>query len=221
MRDAVALLDQMFPDDESVSRLLGDSALLKRIPAGEVVFRPGDACEYYLVVVSGTVCVKVLSSGGREMTLYRVNDNQSCVITTSCLIGHDVYPAEGVTESETEVLVIPRARFDEVLDESAAFRRFVFSGQGQRLSSLIQRFEEFAFGRLDARLARFLDERSEGGARPVLVTHQEIASELGTAREVVTRQLKSLEAGGCIATGRGRIEILDAAALAEAANRDE
>jgi len=221
MDAAATVIDQMFPGDEPVRQLLGAASLVRRVPAGQVVFRPGDPCEHYLIVLNGSVRVMVLSAGGREMTLYRVTDCQSCVITTSCLIGHDVYPAEGVTETETQVLVIPRARFDEALDQSAEFRRFVFSGQGQRLSSLIQRFEEIAFGRLDARLARFLEVRSEHGSHPVLATHQEIASELGTAREVVTRQLKSFETSGWIRTARGRIEVVDAAALAEAALRSE
>lgn len=216
-----ALIDRLFPGDEPVRELLGSSSLVRHVPAGATVFRPGDACEYYLIVVSGSVRVKVLSAGGREMTLYRVTDSQSCVITTSCLIGHDAYPAEGITETDTQVLVIPRQRFDEALNRSAGFRRFVFSGQGQRLSSLIQRVEEIAFGRLDARLARFLVTHSGQGARPVQVTHQEIASELGTAREVVTRQLKALESSGWIRTGRGKIEVIDAGALAEAAARDE
>ncbi len=179
-----------------------------RLPAGQTVFHRGDVCRNYLVVVDGSVRVQTLSPGGREVVLYRVGAGQSCVITTSCLISHESYPAEGITETETRALVIPQDIFNEALGSSEALRRFVFTSQGQRLSSLIQRVEDVAFGRIDARLAKHLVDRCENRPGPVTSTHRQLASELGTAREVISRQLKVFEKQGWIAVHRGSVEIL-------------
>jgi CRP/FNR family transcriptional regulator len=167
------------------------------------------------VVIDGSVRVQALSPGGREVTLYRVGSGQSCVITTSCLIGQEDYPAEGVTETETTALILSQGVFKELLSKSEAFRRFVFANQGRRLSDLIHRVEDVAFGRVDARLARLLVGRSESGGGRISATHQQLASELGTAREVVSRQLKLFEKKGWIAVRRGAVEIHNPAALAE------
>jgi len=208
------LLNQLFPGDDPVLQQLRAQVQEVRLPAGQTVFRRGDPCRNYLLVVRGLVRVQVLAANGREVTLYRVTDGESCVITTSCLISRETYPAEGVTETETTALVVPMALFDEALESSASFRRFVFANQGRRLGDLIQRIEDVVFGRIDVRLARLLRERSEGGARTVSLTHQQLAAELGTAREVVSRQLKQLEKKGLIATRRGSIEVLQPEGLA-------
>ncbi len=215
-----AILEQWFPRDDVVLQQLGRQVQRVTLPASHVVFRRGDACRNYIVVVRGSVRVQTLSAGGREVVLYRVTDGQTCVITTSCLISEESYPAEGVTDVETEALVIPQAVFNEALGYSESFRRFVFANQGQRLGDLIQRVEDVAFGRVDARLARHLVDRC--GRRPgtVSATHQQLASELGTAREVVSRQLKVFEKDGLIAVRRGLVEILDPDALARVAGED-
>jgi CRP/FNR family transcriptional regulator len=158
--------------------------------------------------------VQALSTGGREVVLYRVTDGQSCVITTACLISGEAYPAQGVAETATAGLLLPQADFNAVLDKSAAFRRFVFANQGQRLSDLIQRIEDVAFGRVDARLARHLVDRSQRHGGTLVATHQQLARELGTAREVVSRQLKGFEKQGWIRVLRGSVEVLQPQSLA-------
>ena len=212
MPSAEQLLSELFPEDAPCGALRTQIQAVT-LPAGQSVFRRGEPCRNYLVVLSGSVRVQALSSGGREVTLYRVRDGESCVITTSCLISHEAYPAEGMTETETHALVIPRALFDQAMDCSAAFRRFVFANQGQRLADLIRRLEDVAFGRVEARLARLLVDRSRADGDQVILTHQQIAAELGTAREVVSRQLKRLEQAGWVRVGRGAIEVCDRQAL--------
>ena len=145
--------------------------------------------------------------------LYRVGNGQSCVITTSCLISHEAYPAEGITETATDALVISQALFNETLGRSETFRKFVFASQGRRLSDLIQRVEDVAFGRIDARLAKHLVDRCKNQPGLVSATHQQLASELGTAREVVSRQLKVFEKQEWIAVHRGSVEVLQPRAL--------
>lgn len=217
MNTAVALPDQLlqdwFPADiESLAGLRGQVKTVVIAP-DQCVFHQGDACEQYLVVLQGCVRVQALSVSGREIVLYRVKDGESCVITTSCLLGREEYPAEGITETETRALAIPRPVFDRALEQSATFRRFVFQNQGARLSDLIRRVEDVAFGRLDAKLARFLMDWSQRHDGEILLTHQQLATELGTAREVISRQLKQFERRGWLVAGRGKLLIRDLDAL--------
>lgn len=207
------LLDQWFPQSDPVLQQLRMQVQMVSLDAGETVFRCGDPCRNYLIVLEGSVRVQVLSAGGREVVLYRVLGGQSCVITTSCLISHESYPAEGVTDVSTLAMVIPQGLFNEALGVSEPFRRFVFANQGMRLSDLIQRIEDVAFGRVDSRLARLLVDRSNGQTARVQATHQQLASELGTAREVISRQIKAFEKNGWVAARRGAVEVLDRDAL--------
>ena len=206
-------MDQWFPGDNTEMRQLRSGVQIVELPAGQMVFHRGDPCRNYLVVVAGSVRVQALSAGGREVLLYRVTDAQSCVITTSCLISHESYPAEGITETATTALVIPQAVFNNALAGSETFRRFVFGNQGQRLADLIQRVEDVAFGRVDVRLARVLVDRCGNAADSIAATHLQLASELGTAREVVSRQLKVFERNGWIKVHRGSVDVLQPQAL--------
>lgn len=194
----------------ALARLL-QAAQTVRLPQGAVVFRPGDACSAYLLVVEGSVRVQMVTEGGHEIVLYRVEDGESCVLTTSCLIGATDYAAEAVVEQPTEALALPRPAFEALLAESAAFRRAVFASFGDRLREMLLLVAEVAFRRLDARLAEWLlAVRSQGQVR---ATHQAIAIELGTAREVVSRLLKELERAGLVRLGRGGLEVLDESGL--------
>jgi CRP/FNR family transcriptional regulator len=201
------LIDSWFSAGEELSGQLRSQLQLVRLPAGQDVFRLGDACRTYLVVIEGTVRVQALSSSGREVVLYRVTDGQSCVLTTACLISGERYPAEAITETETVALSMPHPAFSRALAHSVDFQRFVFASQGKRLSELIQRIEDVTFGRVDARLARLLLDRGGFQGGFVAATHQQLASELGTAREVVSRRLKLFEKQGWIRVSRGGIEL--------------
>ena len=189
-----------------------------RVPAGVTIFRPGDACQSYLMVVEGAVRVQKVSEHGREIVLYRVEAGQTCVLTTSCLLAGGRYPAEGVTETEVTAVALPLAPVHELLAGSDTFRRFVFASFGERLTGLMVLVEAIAFGRLDGRLARRLLALGEGADR-VSITHQQLAAELGSAREVVSRVLKDFERSGWLTLERGQIVIRDAAALARIADQ--
>jgi CRP/FNR family transcriptional regulator len=201
-----------------------DAAPTVRLSPGEPVFAGGRACDHYLLVLDGDVRVQLIAENGREVTLYRVRRGDSCVLTTACLLGGDDYPADAVTESAVTAIALPRGAFDRALDVSPAFRRFVFRGLGARLSSMMRRMDEVTFGEIDTRLARALvDLAGERGAeQATALTHQMLAVELGTAREVVSlgtarevvsRHLKRFESRGWVALGRGHIRILDPTAL--------
>ena len=193
-------------------RLLTRSARLITLPPGTKVFEAGMPCGNYLMVASGRVRVQQVSESGREIVLYRISGGESCVLTTACLLAHEDYAAEAIAETEISALVVPRACFDQLLADSLRFRDFVFTAYASRLTDLLLLVEEVAFGQVDARLAeRLLDLRAPAGVVPL--THQDLAAELGTAREVVSRQLKEFERRGYIRRERGRIDILDAEGL--------
>lgn len=193
--------------DDPSWRAIRSAAAVVKVPAGVTVFHSGDVCENYLLVLRGSVRVQKLAENGREITLYRVENGGSCVLTTSCLMARERYPAEGITETEVLAAMISLPLFEKGLNESEGFRRFVFTAYAQRISHLILLVEEVAFGRIDGRLAQSLLElRNPEGA--VEATHQALAAELGTAREVISRQLKEFERQGWIALQRGRIEVL-------------
>ena len=186
-------------------------AQLVDLPAGQAVFGTGDACHNYLLVIDGSVRVQMTSESGREIVLYRVDSGESCVLTTSCLLAHETYAAEGVTETPVRAVAIPARLFLDLLGRSAALRNFVFTTYGSRIADLMMLVEEVAFGRLDLRLARFLLKHGVGDELDA--THQALAVELGTAREVVSRQLKEFERQGWVKLSRGRIHVLDPVAL--------
>ncbi|GGB90748.1 hypothetical protein GCM10011352_15970 [Marinobacterium zhoushanense] len=156
--------------------------------------------------------VQKLSDSGREILLYRVEAGQSCILTTACLLGNRQYQAEAFTESPVKAVVIPSAAFQRAMEDSSALREFVFSGYGQRLTELLMLIEAIAFGRLDCRLAAYLLNQHPGHLK---ITHQQIARELGTAREVVSRTLKEFERKGWLQLSRASIEILEPEKLSQ------
>ena len=188
-------------------RLLTERAGVVSLPAGATIFAPGVAAESFLLVLDGSLRVQQVSpTSGREIVLYRVTGGETCIMTTACLLSDERYAAEGIAETEVTAVGIPKAAFEEAVAHSSGFRRLVFADYAQRISDLMHVVEEVAFERLDKRLAqRLLDLAGADGA--VLATHQDLAAELGTAREVVGRQLKELERRGWVGLARGRIEL--------------
>lgn len=190
-----------------------------RVPPATPIFHEGAPCERYLLVVAGSVRVFVTSAGGREVTLYRVEGGQSCVLTTSCLLGSSAYPAAAVAETEVCALAFDAYMFRRTMDASTTFRSFVFAALGERLASVIRRLEELNFGAMDRRIAAALlaGASAQGTVR---LTHQQIAEELGTAREVVSRHLGRFAARGWVALRRGTIVIQAPEMLATLTRKD-
>ena len=178
------------------------------VPAGTTLFDDHQACEGFPFVVRGSVRVIKASPNGRELPLYRVSPGETCVISSSCLLGHEDYNARGITETETEMVMLPKPVFDALLAEPA-FRTFVFHLFSDRIADLMQLIEEVAFHKLDQRLAALL----LGKGRLVHTTHQQLADELGSVREIISRLLKGFAAQSLVRLSREQIEILDPAGL--------
>jgi CRP/FNR family transcriptional regulator len=220
-RDWPAIFPELLPPgqpalDTDIAALL-EGATEVKVPARTTVFHQGDPCSNYLLIIEGNVKVITRAENGREIVLYRLGPGDSCVLTTSCLFANNRYPAEGVTESGVVALTIPAGRFHQAVQQSGAFRHFVFASFSGHLGSLIALVEEVAFGRVDMRLARHLLDHTDGGDS-LQATHQELATELGTAREVISRQLKDFEQRRLVRLQRGSITLLDKPRLAELAS---
>lgn len=183
------------------------------IAPGTVVFDERQPCRGFPFVLEGSIRVAKISGNGRELPLYRVLAGESCIITSSCLLGHADYNARGTSEGQTTLALLPRPLFDEMLGEPA-FRDFVFALFSERMAELMQLVEEVAFRKLDQRLAALL----LGKGRLVHATHQQLADELGSVREMVSRLLKGFAEQGLVRLGREQVEVLDAAGLRKLAS---
>lgn len=197
--------------DEIVCDLL-DTANVITLSENTTVFQQGDACKNYLIVLDGKVKVFTRAENGREILLYRLYQGDSCILTTSCLFGNKNYPAEGQTETVVKALAVPVTQFNKAIQQSSAFRELVFSAFSAHLTELITLVEEVAFGKLDIRLAKLLLKQCDNELT-LTSTHQNIATELGSAREVISRLLKDLESKNIIKINRGKIRIIDIAGL--------
>ncbi|WP_428355500.1 Crp/Fnr family transcriptional regulator [Methyloprofundus sp.] len=192
------------------------SAKLVELPAGQQVFYPGAVCEQYLLVLEGSVKAQIISEGGREMLLYRVCSGDSCVLTTSCLLSGDNYPAEGVAEGNVLAFAISSHAFYRCIEQSAFFREFVFKKFSARLTDVIGLLEDVTFSAIDTRLSKALLAESTD---VITLTHQELAAKLGSAREVISRHLKRFEAYGWVSLNRGTVTLLNTEALSKVADK--
>ena len=210
-----------FPDlariaDSYWGRALAGAELAK-VPTGEHLFRDGDACGHYVLVVDGCIRVSRISDTGREIVVFRIMAGQSCPLTTAMLFTHQAYPANAIAEVDSRVALIPANKFQQAFDNSHGFRQFACVQYGSRFFELVILLERVAFGNVNTRLAQWLLTHSGDMTTPIDVSHSELAREVGTVREVVSRRLKSFERHGWIRLGRRQIEVTDQYGLARLA----
>lgn len=175
------------------------------IPAGAQIYQEGDACSAIAFVLSGEIRVYKIGQTGREITLYEIGPGETCILNASCILSGQTYPAFAVSLSEVQVVMVPSDVFRRLVSEDEIVRTFVFALLSRRLSGVMELVEEVAFRRMDERLNEYLIERSENGR--LESTHQRIANDLGTSREVVSRLLKDLERSGRIGLSRNIITL--------------
>ena len=198
--------------DERLGALLRPAAL--ELSAGTQVFAEHQPCQGFPLLLAGSIKVVKQSASGRELMLYRVAPGGSCIITSSCLLGRSDYNARGIAETPLRLLLVPAPAFAELMLDHAPFRDFVFHLFAERIAELMQLVEEVAFTRLDQRLARLIVAQD----RAVLnVTHQQLADELGSVREIVSRLLKGFAEQGLVALGREQLTVIDRAGLLKVA----
>ena len=190
-----------------IAQLRAEAKVVSLSPATRI-YSPGLLPENFLLVLAGSVRVQQVSETGREIVLYRVGAGESCALTTAALLGRQSYLAEAITEDDVRAVAIPRRTFDDLIGRSAGFRNFVFADFGARVTALFRIIDEVAFARLDIRLAHRLLELSHGAAT-LAATQQQLASELGTTREVVSRILLEFQRHGWLTLARGSLTIVD------------
>jgi len=181
-------------------------------PAGTRIFEPGMQADHLLLLLDGVVRVQQTSDTGREMLLYRIQAGESCVLTTACMLGYEAYSAEGIAETDITAVAIPRGTFDDLVARSPEFREFVFRAYSRRITDLFTLIDQIVFQRMDVRLASRLLELG-GSDGMIKATHQVMAAELGTAREVVSRTLADFQRRGWVEQGRGEIRVVNPGAL--------
>jgi len=184
-------------------------APIVRVPAGARLFDAGHPCPGFPIVDEGSVRVCLAAPDGRRLELYRVEPGEVCVVSATCLFAHRVATASGEARTETALRLISPADFEAVCERDPVLRRYVMGLMAERLADLMALVEAVAFQRLDQRLAALLCARAPG----LRATHQQLADELGTVREIVSRLLRRFERDGWVTLGRERIDIVDAAAL--------
>lgn len=197
--------------EEEREALVGGSRVFKA-PAGRILFGHGEAPDSMLFVLRGVVRVRQYSAAGREIVLYRVEAGETCILTAACLMAYQDYGAEGVAETNVEVAAVPRDLVDGLIARSKSFRDLVLTAYSRRIADLIHVIDDVAFGRIDVRLAQRLTMLARDGLE-VRATHQELSTELGTAREVVSRQMQEFQRRGWVTQSRGQIVLLDPEAL--------
>lgn len=191
--------------DAQLATLLANAPLID-LPAGSQVFAEHQPCQGFPLLIEGSIKVVKLASSGRELMLYRVEPGGSCIISSACLLGRSDYNARGIAETPLRLLILPTASFNRLLAEHASFRGFVFHLFAERIGELMQLVEEVAFTRLDQRLAK----RILASPQSVLnITHQQLALDLGSVREIISRLLKGFAAQGLVSLGREQVTILD------------
>ncbi|MDP4002683.1 Crp/Fnr family transcriptional regulator [Methylobacterium sp. NEAU K] len=183
------------------------------LEAGAIAYELQDACANYLMCIDGRTRVFRMSEGGREMLIYKVGAGGTCVLTTQCLLSGGGFPAQSIAEARTELAALPSDTFRQLMRESDAFRDFVLDDYTKLLSGMFDLVEEVAFAPLEQRLARrLLVEADAEGI--VWKTHQQLASDVGSVREVISRLLGEWADGGLVEVRRGQVQVIDRAALA-------
>ncbi|RPI87311.1 MAG: Crp/Fnr family transcriptional regulator [Chloroflexi bacterium] len=194
--------------DTPLAREFQSMAYFASIPAGKDVFVEGEQAESIALLVSGVVRVYKIGETGREITLYRFGHGESCILTANAILSRKSFPAIATVEKDAEAVMIPADVFRDWVKRHDLWREFVFDLLSDRLSSVLTVVDEVVFQRMDRRVAALLLNKSQT-QHPVRITHQEIAAELGSSREVISRILEDLSQRGLIESGRGTIEILD------------
>lgn len=198
-------------DGESISQIERGSQLVS-LPSGATVFEPGQPCGHYILVRQGSVRVSLTDPDGHTILLYRLRRGDSCILTTAAILSGEPYAASALTETEVQAVLIESKTFHQLLAASDEFRRSIFSSHGKRIVELMEVVGNVAFESIDHRLAKKLIEMADGKTS-LLVTHETLSFELGTAREVVSRRLKEFERCGWLALHKGKIEILHMSAI--------
>lgn len=201
---------------EEFMRDLKEHSVKLAFNKGQQILHAEDQCSYLPIVLSGNLRVYRTHTSGREVTLYHIGRGESCFLSMNCIMLHQRFPAWARAEEYTEALMVEAKAMQRWREKFPFWQKYIFDAAASRLISVISVLSDIAFARMDERVAQYLAQRlKETGQNELHLTHQDIANELGTAREVVTRVLRSLEDESAIAIGRGSITVINPTLLAK------
>lgn len=183
------------------------------LPAGVSICDEGQQCAHLAMVMTGVGRVFKLSPSGREVTLYRIYGGESCVLTASCIMSQNNFPAMAATESAVSAILVSPQNVRDWFCKDSEWQKFIFGLLSYRLSDIISVVEEVAFKRIDVRIAEQLSRNLIHGGRVIVKTHAELAADVGSSREVISRILKDFADRGLVHLTRGSIEVIDQAAI--------
>jgi len=199
--------------DSQMVREFQQATYFARIPSGSDVFVDGDRTDAIALLISGVVRVYKIGETGREITLYRFGLGESCILTANAILNQQSFPAIATVEQNAEAVMIPADTFRDWVRRYDLWREFVFDLFSQRLLTVMAIVDEVVFRQMDRRIASLLLNQAKI-QNPVRMTHQEIAAELGSSREVISRLLEAFVSDGIVSAKRGTIEVLDFGLLA-------
>jgi CRP/FNR family transcriptional regulator, anaerobic regulatory protein len=180
-----------------------------QVHAGDVIMETGQYVKFIPLIISGTIKVMRTDEEGSEILLYYIGSNETCAMSLTCCLAHQKSRVRVVAEEETELFTLPVSKMDEWMLKYPSWKNYVMQTYSARFDELLRTIDSVAFHKVDERLVKYLlDKASLTGDRIVLVSHQQIAEELNSSREVISRLLKQLERNHKIKLGRNRIEIL-------------
>lgn len=197
------------------TELINEKSYFKSMKKESTMIGCGSVCSEVYFLIRGKIRVYKILPDGKEITLYRIQDGEMCLFTISQILDHEPFDAIATVEQDSEVLVMPDKVFLNLLDSNSNFRNYIFKRLIDSLSEVMLLVEELTFKNMNKRVAKFILDVLPNNTKQsfdnciLRTTHEKIASELGTAREVVSRLLKEFESQGIIKLSRGRIEILD------------
>jgi CRP/FNR family transcriptional regulator len=199
---------------DSEKELLLNEAILRKHSIGTIFYHSGGECSGVEIVKSGRARVYISSPDGREITLFRILDNDFCMMSAACMLNNINFGISLETETDCEIVIIPREIYKRLLDENASVKNFTMELVASKFSDVMWLLEQLVFSNMGKRLADALIEQSVlCGSHILEITHEKIALDLGTAREVVTRLLKQFQLDGLVTLSRGKIELIDEKAL--------
>ena len=213
IKKTLPFLDQA---DKQLLRSFRGEAYLAKLPVNKDIYLQGDIVDNIALLLSGSVRVFKIGDTGREITLYRFGLGESCVLTANSILNQKNFPAIATVEEDAEVVLIPSDVFLSWVNRYNLWREFVFQLLSDRLAAIIEVVDEVVFNRMDQRIAGWLTKNQQGPA-VIEVTHQQIADDLGSSREVISRLLEDFSKKGWLITRRGSIEIINSGALEDLA----
>ncbi|NLM73870.1 MAG: Crp/Fnr family transcriptional regulator [Clostridiaceae bacterium] len=184
-----------------------DSLYYNKIAPDTILLDESEKCSNVIFVLSGAIRIYKLSEEGREITLYRIGRGETCVLTVACFLGTGevAFPVAARAEQASEVVVMPAEVFRKFFFEIPALQKYLFSSMASKFYSVLNLVENITFKKTSDRLLDYLITKTANGTYPLYSTHEIIASEIGTAREVVSRLLKEMEANGIVSLQRGKV----------------